>query len=79
VESLSFEAATMEPTQKDQPAIDPNFFNRTTGPQIHVADMPRRAVGEIVILTTTPTTATGMIVFSLEPVLVGDRVELDQQ
>jgi len=79
VESLSFEAATMEPTQKDQPAIDPHLFNRTTGPQIHVADMPRRAVGEIVILTTTPTTATGMIVFSLEPVLVGDRVELDQQ
>lgn len=79
VESLSFAASTMEPTQKDQPSIDPNFFNRTSGPQIHVADMPRRAVGEIVILTTTPTTATGMIVFSLEPVLVGDRVELEQQ
>lgn len=79
VESLSFAATTLEPTQKDQPAIDPNFFNRTSGPQIHVADMPRRAVGEIVILGTTPTTATGMIVFSVEPVMVGDRVELDQQ
>src|SRR5262249_36459253 len=79
VESLPVEEATMEPTQKAQPAIDPHLFNRTTGPQTHVADMPRRAVGEIVILTTTPTTATGMIVFSLEPVLVGDRVELDQQ
>jgi hypothetical protein len=79
VESLSFDATTMEPTQKDQPAIDPNLFNRTIGPQIHIADMPRRAVGEVVILGTTPTTATGMIVFSLEPVLVGDRVELDQQ
>jgi hypothetical protein len=41
--------------------------------------MPRRGVGEIVILGTTPTTATGMIVFSLEPVHVGDTVELDQQ
>ena len=79
VESLSFAANTMEPTQKDPPAIDPNFFNMTKGPQIHIAELPRRAVGEIVILGTTPTTATGMIVFSLEPVLVGDRVELDQQ
>jgi hypothetical protein len=79
VESLSFDAMIMEPTQKDPPAIDPSLFNRTSGPQIHVADMPRRAVGEIVILSTTPRTATGMVVFSLEPVLVGDRVELDQQ
>jgi hypothetical protein len=79
VEALSFDATTMEPTQKRQPAIDPNFLSRTNGPQIHIAEMPRRAVGEIVILGTTPTTATGMIVFSLEPVLVGDRVELDQQ
>ena len=46
---------------------------------IHVADMPRRAVGEIVILTTTPTTATGMVVFALEDVHVGDSVELDPQ
>jgi len=79
VESLSFSAAVMEPTQTNPPAIDPNLLNRTNGPQIHIADMPRRAIGEIVILETTPTTATGMIVFSLEPVMVGDRVEMDQQ
>ena len=36
-------------------------------------DMPRRAVGEIVVINTTPTTATGMIVFSLEDVHVGDQ------
>jgi hypothetical protein len=41
--------------------------------------MPRRTVGEIVIIGVTPATATGMIVFSDEPVHVGDRVELDQQ
>jgi hypothetical protein len=69
----------MEPTQAKQPAVDPDFLSKTNGPQIHVAEMPRKAVGEIVIVGTTPTTATGMIVFSLEPVLVGDRVELDQQ
>jgi hypothetical protein len=41
--------------------------------------MPRRAVAEIVIVGTTPSTATGMIVYSMEPVLVGDGVELDPQ
>lgn len=46
---------------------------------IHVADLPRRSVGEIVILTTTPTTATGMVVFALEDIHLGDSVELDQQ
>jgi hypothetical protein len=43
-----------------------------------VADLPRRAVGEIVILDATPTTSTGMIVFALEDVHIGDTVELDQ-
>jgi len=79
VDSLSFSAPAMEPTQKQQPATNPSLFNKTTGPQIQIAEMPRRAVGEIVILGTTPGTATGMIVYSLEPVHLGDRVELDQQ
>ncbi len=46
---------------------------------IHVADMPRRAMGEIVVINVTPTTATGMLVFALEDVHVGDHVELDEQ
>jgi hypothetical protein len=81
VDSLSFDAPTFEPTQARQPSIDPTFLTRakTNGPEIHVAQMPRRAVGELVIIGTTPTTATGMIVFALEPVLTGDRVEMDQQ
>jgi hypothetical protein len=32
-----------------------------------------------VVIDTTPTTATGMIVFSQEDVHVGDGVELDPQ
>jgi hypothetical protein len=79
VESLSFNAVNLEPTQKANPSVDPKLFGKTKGPEIHVAEMPRRAVGEIVILGTTPTTATGMVVFALEPVHVGDRVEVDQQ
>ncbi len=46
---------------------------------IHVDDMPRRAVAEIVVVGTTPATSTGMIVFAMEPLLVGDKVELDPQ
>ncbi|MGH9513806.1 MAG: hypothetical protein ACRD2U_16890 [Terriglobales bacterium] len=79
VDSLSFKASTSEDTQKKPPSIEPNFFNKTSGAKIHVADLPRRSVGEIVIIGTTPTTSTGMIVFALEDVHLGDDVELDPQ
>ena len=79
VDSLSLRATFMEDTQKRPPTIEPRKFERGKGPQIHVADMPRRAVGEIVILTVTPTTSTGMIVYAPEDVHAGDNVELDEQ
>lgn len=79
VDSLSFEASTYDDTQVKPPSMEQNMLSRTGGPQIHVADFPRRSVGEIVILSTTPTTSTGMIVFSLEDVRIGDVVELDPQ
>ena len=79
VDSLSFKAAIAEDTQKKTPSVDPGFFSeRTNGPVIHVRDLPRRAVGEIIIIGVTPTTSTGMIVFSMEDVRAGDGVELDQ-
>jgi hypothetical protein len=78
VDSLSFKAAMAEDTQKKVPSVDPNMFTKGNGPVIHVRDLPRRAVGEIVIIGVTPTTATGMIVFSLEDVHAGDGVEADQ-
>jgi hypothetical protein len=79
VDSLSFKAAISEDTQLKQPSVDPAMFTRGNGPVIHVRDLPRRAVGEIVVIGTTPTTATGMIVFSMEDVHAGDGVELDDQ
>ena len=79
VDSLSFKADAYEMTQNEPPLVNPSVLDRGHGPVIHTDQMPRRGVGEIVILGTTPTTATGMIVFSLEPVHVGDTVELDQQ
>jgi hypothetical protein len=79
VDSLSFKAAIAEDTQLKTPSVDPTMFTeRTNGPVIHVRDLPRRAVGEIVIIGVTPTTATGMIVFSMEDVHAGDGVEMDQ-
>jgi hypothetical protein len=79
VDSLSFKASTAEDTQKNPPSVDARFLTRTNGPQIHVADLPRRALGEVVILSTTPTTSTGMVVFSLEDIHVGDNIEMDEQ
>jgi hypothetical protein len=79
VDTLSFAASTAEDTQRRPPSIEGNWMTKTKGPNIHVSDLPRRAVGEIVVISVTPTTATGMIVFSLEDVHVGDGVELDDQ
>jgi hypothetical protein len=79
VDSLSFKAAIAEDTQLKTPSVDPKMFTKSNGPVIHVRDLPRRAVGEIVIIGVTPTTATGMIVFAMEDVRAGDGVELDQQ
>jgi hypothetical protein len=78
VDSLSFRAAISEDTQKKEPSFDPELFEKNNGPTIHVRDLPRRAVGEIVIIGVTPTTATGMIVFALEDIHAGDGVEFDQ-
>jgi hypothetical protein len=78
VDSLSFKAAIAEDTQKKTPSVDPAIFTKGNGPVIHVRDLPRRAVGEIVIIGVTNTTATGMIVFALEDVHAGDAVEADQ-
>ena len=79
VVSLSFKAGIAEDTQKKPPSINPTMFTKNSGPTIHVQDLPRRSVGEIVVLSTTPTTSTGMVVFATEDVHLGDGVELDQQ
>jgi hypothetical protein len=80
VDSLSFKASTMEDTQKNPPSFDRQHFNwKSKGPAIHVKDMPRRSLGELIVLSTSPTSATGMITFALEDMRVGDRVELEAQ
>src|SRR5258708_1067053 len=77
-DSLSFKAAIAEDTQKKTPSVDPAKITKGNGPVIHVRDLPRRSVGEIVVIAVTPTTATGMVVFAMEDVHAGDAVEVDQ-
>jgi len=79
VDSLSFKMNTSEDTQVRPPTFEANRFTRTKGPNIHVGDLPRRAVGEVVVLNVTPTASSGMVVFALEDVFAGDVVELDEQ
>ena len=79
VDSLSFKTWTSEDTQVRPPAFEANRFTKTKGPNIHVGDLPRRAVGEVVVLNVTPTASSGTIVFALEDVYAGDTVELDEQ
>jgi hypothetical protein len=79
VDSLSFKARTSEDTQMRPPSFEANRFTKTKGPNIHVSDLPRRAVGEVVVLNVTPTASSAMVVFALEDVYAGDSVELDEQ
>jgi len=79
VDSISFKASTAEDTQAKPASIDQHMLTKGNGPVVHVRDLPRRAVGEVVVLNTTPTGSTGMVVFAMEDIHVGDGVELDPQ
>jgi hypothetical protein len=78
VDSLSFKTSISEDTQMHSPTFEANRLTKTKGINIHVGDLPRRAVGEVVVVGTTPTSASAMVVFALEDVYAGDTVELDQ-
>jgi hypothetical protein len=77
-DSLSFKAQTSEDTQLRPPAYEANRFTKTKGANIHVGDLPRRAVGEVVVLNVTPTSSSAMVVFALEDIYAGDTVEMDE-
>jgi hypothetical protein len=79
VDSLSFKARISEDTQMHPATFEKERFMKNNGPNIHVADLPRRAVGEVVVLNVTPTSSSAMVVFALEDVYAGDTVELDEQ
>lgn len=85
VEALSYKSATMVEDAQKNPArirtgglsLDPEFFEVGRGPKVQVKDLPRRLVGQAVVLNVTPTTATAMITVALEDIHLGDGVEAE--
>ena len=63
-----FSSNIYEDTQKDPPRL----------PHDELGDLPRRVIGEAVILSTRPHSASAMITFSLQEIQVGDSVEREQ-
>jgi len=79
VDSLMFKTQSAEDTQVRSPTYEAKYLTKGTGANIHVSDLPRRAVGEIVVLSATANSSAGMIVFALEDVYPGDTIVIDQQ
>ncbi|MGB9103276.1 MAG: hypothetical protein WCC59_00835 [Terriglobales bacterium] len=64
---LSYKVTQSEETQKSHTSITSGKY----------AELPRRALAEMIVLNVTPTSSTAMITYALESVTVGDSVELE--
>ncbi len=64
--AITYNAPNSEETQLNPPK-----------PAKQGADLPRHALGEMIVLTTSRTSSTAMITLSLSSVKVGDQVELE--
>ncbi len=67
VDALSSKMPPSDDTQK-------NYVGMTGG---NLARLPARAVGEMIVLSVTPSSATAMITLSKETINVGDEVDLE--
>ena len=65
VDNLAFKATTTEDTQA----------NSVTFPKNKLNELPRRSLGEMIVIGVHPKSATAMVTFALEDVKVGDGVE----
>lgn len=68
-EKVLFKARDIDPTFKDQAKFGPE----------RMKELPRRSIGQMIVLSVTPTTTTAMVTDSLEQVQVGDGVELMEE
>ena len=68
-DSLSYEMYSNDMMEDTQ--ADPKKF-----PNHRVGELPRRSLGELIVLSVTPKSATGMLTFALQDVLIGDGVEM---
>ncbi len=69
VEALSYNAPVADDTQKFPGKVSASLAKK----------LPLRALGELIVLSVTPTSSTAMITNSLESIEVGDRVELESE
>jgi hypothetical protein len=75
-ENVSLDPTDMEafqqPVGEDTQQKPPKMAHK------QLRDLPSRVIGEILVLSTQPNTATGMVTFSLEEIQIGDTVELEE-
>jgi len=67
VDALAYKAKQTDDTALKQPVIPPSKY----------AQLPNRALGEMIVLSVTPTSSTAMITKVVESMAVGDAVELE--
>ncbi len=68
----------------DQLSLQPPYYSDESQNNVKLTNreykkLPYRGVGEMVVLSVTPETATGMITMALEDVLVGDVVAVEKE
>lgn len=79
VDRLSMQAPSGEDTMKDPPKVKKGSYKGIPylgGNEDDERKFPYRGVGELVVISVTPETATAMVTFALEDLQVGDVVEI---
>ena len=66
VDALSYKATTTEDTQKKPPVF----------PASRAGELPRRSLGEAIVVGVSPKSSAVLVTYSLEDILVGDGVEM---
>ncbi len=66
IDELSLKPPSSEDTSKDPAKVSKHDLN----------NLPYRGIGEMIVISVTPETATGMITLALEDIQVGDVVEV---
>ena len=67
VDAIAYKAKMTEDTMYNQPKIPNSAYSK----------LPKRAIGEMIVLSVTPTSSTAMITNVVENINVGDTVELE--
>lgn len=72
----SYGATLYDATQKNVILTDASPL-QSGGKHIHLADLPERALGELVVVNVTPKSSTAIVAFSLEDIQLGDAAYRD--